>query len=405
MKVVVIGGGPAGMMASIVAAEKGDDVILLEKNEKLGKKLFITGKGRCNITNDCDNKTFIANICNNPKFMMGAINKFDTQKTIEFCEKGGLSVKVERGGRVFPTSDKSSDVIKLFERQLAQKKVDVRLFENVTEILTENGQVSGVATETGKIFCDKVILATGGKSYPGTGSNGDGYEFAKKLGHNVTQLYPALVGINVKENVAELAGLSLKNVSCKVVRDGKVLAEEFGEMLFTHTGVSGPIVLTISSKINKMQGKLFLELDLKPSLDEKTLDNRLLRDFEANYNKEFKNAIGDITVKALIPIIIEKSKINPNKKVNQITKEERQNLVKAIKCLHYEIKDLCALSGAIVTAGGIDVKQVNPKNMQSKLVKGLFFAGEILDLDALTGGFNIQIALSTGYVAGLADLD
>lgn len=405
MKVVVIGGGPAGMMSAITAAEKGDEVILLEKNEKLGKKLFITGKGRCNITNACDNKTFIANICTNPKFMIGAINKFDTSKTIDFCKENGLSVKVERGGRVFPSSDKSSDFIKLLQKKLMQNKVDIRLNSKVTEILTDNGSICGVALENEKLFCDKVIVATGGMSYSGTGSTGDGYKFAKSTNHNVTQLYPALVGINLKENVSELAGLSLKNVSCSVIQEEKVLTEEFGEMLFTHTGVSGPIILTISSKINKVKGKLFLKLDLKPSLDEKTLDNRLLRDFESNHNKEFKNAISDITVKALVPIIIERSGINPNKKVNQITKEERQKLVNCIKGLKYEIIGLCGLSGAIVTCGGVDVKQINPKNMQSKLIKGLFFAGEVLDVDALTGGFNIQIALSTGYVAGISDLD
>lgn len=403
--VVVIGGGPAGMMAAIAARQKCDSVVLLEKNEKLGKKLFITGKGRCNITNDCDSKTFISNICTNPKFMLGPINRFSTSDTQKFCTDNGLKIKVERGKRVFPESDKSSDFIKLFQNLLSKNNVDVRLNSKVTSIKTQDNAVQGVYVGDEFIQCDKVIVATGGMSYPGTGSTGDGYQFAKEAGHNVTKLYAALVGINLQENVADLAGITLKNVACKIVRDGKVIEQETGEMLFTHTGVSGPIVLTLSSKINKLQGKMNLTIDLKPALDEKSLDARLLRDFEQNFNKEFKNAIGDLTVKALIPLIIKNSKINPNKKVNQITKEERANLVFAIKNLCFGVKDLCALSGAIVTSGGVDVKQINPKDMQSKLVRGLFFAGEVLDIDGLTGGFNIQIAMSTGYVAGSSGLE
>ena len=405
MKVIVIGGGPAGMMAAITASEKGDEVILFEKNEKLGKKLYITGKGRCNITNDCDNKTFIANIINNPKFMLGAINKFDTSATQKFCLDNGLKIKVERGKRVFPESDKSSDFIKVFQKVLDKSNVDVRFSTEVSKLQIVDNKVSGVFIGNELIKCDKVIVATGGISYPGTGSTGDGYKFAKDAGHNITPLLPALVGINLVQNVAELAGVTLKNVGCKVLRDGKVLFEEVGEMLFTHTGVSGPIVLTLSSKINKLQGKLKLSIDLKPALDDSTLDNRLLRDFEGNSNKEFKNAIGDLTVKALLPMIIKESKIKLDKKVNQITKEERNNLVKTIKNLTFDIKDLCGISSAIVTCGGVDVKQINPKNMQSKLIKGLFFAGEVLDVDGLTGGFNIQIAMSTGFVAGKTDIE
>lgn len=405
MKVIVIGGGPAGMMAAITASEKGDEVILLEKNEKLGKKLYITGKGRCNITNDCDNKTFIANIINNPKFMLGAINKFDTSATQKFCLDNGLKIKVERGKRVFPESDKSSDFIKVFQKVLDKSNVDVRFRTEVSKLQIVDNKVSGVFIGNELIKCDKVIVATGGISYPGTGSTGDGYKFAKDAGHNVTPLLSALVGINLVQNVTDLAGVTLKNVACKVIRDGKVLFEEVGEMLFTHTGVSGPIILTLSSKINKLQGKLKLSIDLKPALDDSTLDNRLLRDFEGNSNKEFKNAIGDLTVKALLPMIIKESKIKPDKKVNQITKEERNNLVKTIKNLTFDIKDLCGISSAIVTCGGVDVKQINPKNMQSKLIKGLFFAGEVLDVDGLTGGFNIQIAMSTGFVAGKSDIE
>ena len=404
MRVIVIGGGPSGMIAAITAAQKGDEVILLEKNEKLGKKLYITGKGRCNITNDCDNKTFIANLVNNPKFMLGAINKFDTQATQKFCTDNGLKIKVERGKRVFPESDKASDVIKVFQKALDKNNVDIRLNTEVSGIEIKEDKVCGVRVQNDLLKCDKVIVATGGMSYPGTGSTGDGYKFAKIAGHSVTPLLPALVGINLCEDVSSLAGVTLKNVACKIVREGKVVAEEVGEMLFTHTGVSGPIVLTISSKINKLQGKLNLVIDLKPALDESTLDSRLLRDFENSINKEFKNVISDLTVKALIPVIIKNSKINADKKVNQITKAERLNLVKTVKGITYEIKGLCSLSGAIVTCGGVDVKQINPKDMQSKLVKGLFFAGEVLDIDGLTGGFNIQIAMSTGYVAGSSDI-
>ena len=404
MIVIVIGGGPSGMMAAITAAQKGDEVTLLEKNEKLGKKLYITGKGRCNITNDCDNKTFIANLVNNPKFMLGAINKFDTQATQKFCTDNGLKIKVERGKRVFPESDKASDVIKVFQKALDKNNVDIRLNTEVSGIEIKEDKVCGVRVQNNLLQCDKVIVATGGMSYPGTGSTGDGYKFAKIAGHNITPLLSALVGINLCEDVSSLAGVTLKNVACKIISDGKVVSEEVGEMLFTHTGVSGPIVLTLSSKINKLQGKLNLVIDLKPALDESTLDSRLLRDFENSINKEFKNVISDLTVKALIPIIIKNSKIKADKKVNQITKVERANLVKTIKGLTYEIKGLCGLSGAIVTCGGVDVKQINPKDMQSKLVKGLFFAGEVLDIDGLTGGFNIQIAMSTGYVAGSSDI-
>ncbi len=401
MKVIVIGAGPAGMMAAITAAKLGDEVILLERNDKLGKKLYITGKGRCNITNDCDNREFIASVVTNPKFLMSAISKFSTADTMNLCRENRLKIKVERGGRVFPESDKANDVIRMFEDMLFDNGVRVMVGARVDNILTEDGKITGVKAN-GKTFdCEKVIIATGGKSYPATGSTGDGYEFARRLGHNITPILPALVGVNFKdESVSELAGLSLKNVSATVMRDGKVLASEFGEMLFTHTGVSGPIILSLSSKINKLQGKLNMIIDLKPSLSEETLGARLLRDFDANVNKEFRNAIGDITVKALIPIIIQKSGIDQYKKVHQITREERIKFVHAIKNLTYEIKDLCGVASAIVTAGGVDTRQISPRDMQSKLVSGLHFCGEVIDVDAVTGGFNIQIALSTGYLAG-----
>ena len=402
MRVVVVGAGPSGMMASITSAKEGNQVILIDKNEKLGKKLFITGKGRCNITNNCDNKTFLDNVVSNPKFLMSAINAFNTSDTMAFFENSGLKLKVERGNRVFPFSDKSSDVIKAFEKELIKNNVDIRLNTKALEIIAQNNKVEGIKTDKGILLCDKLIIATGGVSYPITGSTGDGYELAKKLNHTITPLLPALVGINLKEEwISNLAGLSLKNVALSVIRDGKVIASDFGEMLFTHNGVSGPIVLSLSSKINKQKGNLKIMLDLKPSLSIEQLDNRILRDFEENKNKEFKNVIDSITVKALVPYIIQKSNISPTKKVNSITKVERERLVYTIKNFEFSIDSLCGIASGIVTSGGISTKEINPKNMASKLIEGLHFCGEVIDVDALTGGYNIQIAMSTGYLAGL----
>lgn len=402
MRVVVVGAGPSGMMASITSAKEGNEVILIDKNEKLGKKLFITGKGRCNITNNCDNKTFLDNVVSNPKFLMSAINSFNTNDAMAFFENSGLKLKVERGNRVFPMSDKSSDVIKAFEKELIKNNVDIRLNTKAIEIIAQNNKVEGIKTDKGILLCDKLIIATGGVSYPITGSTGDGYELAKKLNHTITPLLPALVGINLKEEwISNLAGLSLKNVALRVMRDGEVLASDFGEMLFTHNGISGPIVLSLSSKINKQKGNLKIMLDLKPSLSIEQLDNRILRDFEENKNKEFKNVIDSITVKALVPHIIQKSNINPTKKVNSITKVEREKLVYTIKNFEFSVDSLCGIASGIVTSGGISTKEINPKNMASKLIQGLYFCGEVIDVDALTGGYNIQIAMSTGYLAGL----
>ena len=400
MKVIVIGAGPAGIMASLQASYCGDEVILLEKNEKIGKKLFITGKGRCNITNECEPREFLKSVIHNPKFLMSAINQFSSYDTIDMCNENGCSVKTERGNRVFPMSDKSSDVIKMFGKMLDNSTVNVKLNTCVSKIVVENNVVAGVIANGEFIKADKIIIATGGKSYPGTGSNGDGYEFAKKVGHNIVDLKPALVGIDTKENVSDLAGLTLKNVKVSIIKDDKEIASEFGEMLFTHTGVSGPIILTLSSRINNESLPLKLNIDLKPAIDSKTLDDRLIKDFEQASNKDIKNALGNLTVKALLPIIMDKAQILEYKKINQITKQERMKLVNVIKGLEYNIKSLCALSTAIVTAGGVNVKEINPKNMESKIIKGLHFAGEVLDLDALTGGYNLQIALSTGFVAG-----
>lgn len=400
MKVIVIGAGPSGIMAALQADLRGDKVVLIEKNEKIGKKLFITGKGRCNITNDCEPREFLKSVVSNSKFLISAINQFSSADTIDMCLNNGCSVKTERGNRVFPQSDKSSDIIKMFGKMLDSSNVQLRLDTNVSKIVCDNDKVDGVIANGEFLKADKVIIATGGKSYPGTGSTGDGYEFAKKAGHTIVELKSALSGIDVEENVTDLAGLTLKNVTASVMRDNKILHSEFGEMLFTHTGVSGPIILTLSSFINREQGELKLKIDLKPALDEKTLDDRLLKDFEQANNKDLKNAIGNLTVKTLLPIIIENSMIAETKKVNQITKQERSNLIKAIKGIEFNIKGLCALSTAIVTGGGVNVKEINPKNMESKIIKGLHFVGEVLDLDALTGGYNLQIALSTGYVAG-----
>lgn len=387
-------------MAAARAAECGDSVTLLEKNDKLGKKLYISGKGRCNITNDCTPIEFLENVINNPKFLLGAINRFTPSDTMAFCRSMGCEIKTERGNRVFPYSDKSSDFIKALSKYMELNGVKVIGNCSVKDISVSEGHIRGVDTDKGMMECDKVILATGGMSYPGTGSTGDGYTFAKRLGHTIIPLRPALSGMDTVEDVSELTGVSLKNVSLSVYSGQKCLCSEMGEMLFTHTGISGPIVLTLSSLINKRSDKLTLSIDLKPALDREKLDERILRDFTKYNNKELRNALADLTLKSLVPIIIKRSGIEPTKRVNAITKTERLNLVDVFKGLEFNLKRLTPIEGAIVTSGGVDVKEINPKTMESKLVKGMYFAGEVMDVDALTGGFNIQIALSTGYVAG-----
>ena len=400
MKIAVVGGGPAGMMAAIAAAENGAEVALFEKNEKLGKKLYISGKGRCNLTNDCLPREFVTQVVSNSKFLLGAINKFSPADTIEFCEKYGLKLKTERGNRVFPVSDKSSDVIKLFELVLRRLGVKVYLNYNILRIsVAENGVL--LTTITDIMPFDRVIIATGGLSYSATGSTGDGYRFAKIFGHNVVQMRPALCRM-LCGGVGSLEGLSLKNVTVSLIDEsGNELDCEFGEMLFTKDGVSGPAVLTLSSRINRLSLRgCSIAIDLKPALDYDKLDARVLRDFSDRMNKDFINSLGDLLPERLIREVALQSGVPFYKKVNQITAAERQKLVSTLKCLKFSYIDLDDIEYGIVTAGGVDVKEINPSTMESRLQKGLYFAGEVMDVDAYTGGYNIQIALSTGYVAG-----
>lgn len=400
IKVAVIGGGPSGMMAAIAASENGADVTLFEKNEKLGKKLYISGKGRCNVTNNCSVRDFVLNVETNGKFLLGALNKLTPQDTVSFFENNGLTVKTERGNRVFPCSDKSSDVIKTLERVMRRLGVKICLNSAITDV-TYKKNAFLLTNITDIISFDRVIIATGGLSYSATGSTGDGYRFAGELGHNVTALRPALCRIRCKD-VAELEGLSLKNVAVSALSaNGEVIAREFGEMLFAKDAVSGPVVLTLSSRINTVclsGGKL--TIDLKPALDFAKLDARLIRDFSERMNRDFINSLGDLLPERLIKEVARQSGIPFSKKVNQITAVERRRLAESIKNLSFTLTGLDDIEYGIVTAGGVDVKQVNPATMESKLIGGLFFCGETLDVDAFTGGYNIQIALSTGYVAG-----
>ena len=403
--VIVIGGGPAGMMAAISAAECGARVSLLEKNEKLGKKLFITGKGRCNLTNAADIEEFFRAVISNPKFLYSAFYSFTNEQTIAFFESLGLKTKVERGGRVFPQSDHSSDVISALSRELSRRKADVLLHTEVKELIIEEGRAAGVLLSSGKkLYADAVIVASGGISYPSTGSTGDGYRFAESCGHRVTELSPALVPMEVKEWYAkELMGLSLRNIQIRITEGKKKLYEEFGEMLFTHYGVTGPVILSASSVVgNRLKQKeLTLHIDLKPALSEEQLDKRVLREFEANHNRQFKNAVDSLFPAKLKPVMVELSEIPEDKKVHEITKEERLRFVRLIKDFSMTLTGLRGYKEAIITKGGVSVKEVDPGTMESKLVKDLYFAGEVLDLDAMTGGYNLQIAWSTGYLAGL----
>lgn len=404
MKVLVIGGGPSGMMCAGIAAEHSHEVTLIEKNEKLGKKLYITGKGRCNVANLSSHDVFMSNVVRNPKFLISAINAFDANDAIAFYHKMGVPLKVERGGRVFPESDKSSDIIKAHISHLEKNNVNILLNTQVIGIITEENAVKGVRLSDNEILlADAVVLATGGMSYPATGSTGDGYCFAEKAGHSITELKPALVPILLKES-HELEGLSLKNVNVKIVnKNNKILMSEFGEMIFTEDGVSGPVILTLSSRINRLViDDLYLSIDLKPALSDEQLDNRLLRDFLDNMNKDFVNSLDSLLPKSLIPEIIYRSDIDPRLKVHQIDKVSRQKLVRVLKDFRFTIKQLARLELGIITSGGVNVREINPKTMESKLVKGLYIIGEVLDSDALTGGFNIQIALSTGYLAGMS---
>ena len=423
-KVIVIGGGPAGMMAALAAAETGHEVLLLEKNEKLGKKLYITGKGRCNITNAGDMEELFASVMTNSKFLYSAFYGYDNQMVMDFFEKEGLAIKTERGNRVFPVSDHSSDVINTLQRALKKAGVEIKLYTEVEKVLfkeRENAEeldkkeahhlVTGVQLRSGlvdgkkTVAADAVIVATGGFSYQATGSTGDGYRFAREMGHTVTDIYPSLVPFYTKEEyVKEMQGLALKNVTVRIFDGKKKLYEDFGEMLFTHFGVSGPLLLSASAMIApKFTSKeLQMEIDLKPALDEEALDKRILKDFEEAKNKQFKNSIGKLFPAKMIPVILELSSIDPDKKVNEITREERASFVKLIKAFPMTLNGLRDFKEAIITRGGVKVNEVNPSTMESKKVKNLYFCGEVLDLDALTGGYNLQIAWSTGHLAGIS---
>ena len=393
------------MMAAISAAENGNDVHLYEKNEKLGKKIYITGKGRCNVTNGCDVEELFEHIVTNKKFMYSSIYTFDNIRVQEFFENAGCPLKTERGNRVFPVSDKSYDVINALERTMKKYKVDINLFSDVTDLIIEDNVVKGIVVNGKKIYGDKVIAATGGYSYQSTGSTGEGRRLAAKYGHNVTKCSPALVPFNVKEeDVKELQGLSLRNCSIAIYDGNRKLYDDFGELLFTHFGVSGPTVLSASSYVNDIIKKKELKLiiDLKPALDEQTLDERIRRDFDENINKNFANSLDRLFPKSLIPVIIRRSLIASDKKVNEITREERKNLLNTIKRFEFTLTGLRGFNEAIITHGGINVKDIDSSTMESKIIKNLYFAGEMIDVDAVTGGFNLQIAWSTGYLAGLS---
>ena len=401
--VIVIGGGPAGMMAAICAARQGSRVILTEKNEKLGKKLFITGKGRCNVTNNCEIRDVLANIPGDGRFLYSSLNAFPPSKVIEFFESRGLPLKTERGSRVFPESDNANDVADLLESACRRAGVRV-VHERALEILTDAGRATGAKTKSGTVRADSVVICTGGLSYPLTGSTGDGYRFAAKAGLSVTELQPSLVPLECREEYCrELQGLSLRNVTLSVFEDGKLIFRELGEMLFTHFGVSGPLVLTASSRMRNFKSSAYtLEIDLKPALDEKKLDVRLLRDFEKYSNKEFKNSLSDLVPSSLAPVIVRLSEIDGELKTNSVTRTQRKELLKLLKAFPLSVTDKRPAAEAIVTSGGVSIKEIDPRTMESKKVPGLYFAGEVLDLDAYTGGFNLQIAWSTGHAAGKA---
>ena len=402
MKVIVVGGGPAGMLSAISAKNAGNEVILLEKNNRLGKKLSITGKGRCNITSSLENMSdFISNTPGNGRFLYSAFQNFTNKDILKMLN---IPTKNERGNRVFPVSDRAEDVVEALKRKL--NGVEVKLESPVKNIIVKDGVAIGVETDKEKIYGDKIILATGGLSYPSTGSTGDGLKMAEKLGHHIVEPKPSLVALTASENsiedCIELTGLTLKNVSLNVYVDNKKVYDDFGEMLFTHFGISGPIVLSASAHLVRTNMKnVKFEIDLKPGLNDEKLNDRILRDFSKYKNKEIKNSLNDLLPKAMIPVIIRRSEIKEDKKVNDITKKERMDLIKNIKHFVIEINGFRPIREAIVTAGGVSVKEINPKTMESKLIKNLYFAGEIIDVDAYTGGFNLQIAYSTGFTAGL----
>ena len=405
-KILIVGGGAAGMLASIFAARNGHEVHVYEKNEKLGKKLYITGKGRCNLTNACDMDALFANVRSNARFLYSAFYGFTNQDAMAFFEEEGLKIKTERGERVFPLSDKSADVLDTLRRSMRRAGAEVHLNTEVKDLIVRDGAAKGlILADQTRVEGDAVIVATGGLSYPVTGSTGDGYRFAKEAGHKVTDCIPSLTPFNIREDfVKELQGLSLKNVELRIYNGKKEVFREFGEMMFTHFGITGPLVLTASSFVGALAARQELRavLDLKPALSEEQLDQRVLREFDANPNKSFKNVIGSLFPAKLTPVMIGLSGIDPDKKVHDISREERQGFVKLTKSLPMTVTGLRDYKEAIITKGGVAVKEINPSTMESKLVKGLYFIGEVLDLDAVTGGFNLQIAWSTAYAAGNA---
>lgn len=402
MKVAVIGAGASGLMAAYAAAVNGNDVTVFEKNEKSGKKIYITGKGRCNLTNAVSPQEFLQSVVTNSKFLTGAIYKFSPENTQNFFESFGLRLKTERGNRVFPASDKASDITKCLENACKSVGVKFKFNSKIEKIEVLNSTVSDIIVNNNTILIDKIIVCTGGLSYPLTGSTGDGYKFAVNCGHRLVQLKPALCGLNLKGNyLREMQGLSLKNVKLTVFNGGKAIKSLFGEMLFTHFGVSGPLILTASSFINRLDlNNVKLSLDLKPALTAEQLDDRILRDFSSSPNKTLSVVLKQLLPASLISEVVKRSGIDPDKKVNSVSKTERLALLTTVKNFDMLVSSLRQFDEAIVTSGGVDVKEVNPKTMESKLIKGLYFCGEVLDVDALTGGFNLQIAFSTGFAAG-----
>lgn len=401
-KVIIVGGGAAGMLAAIGAAKNNHEVILCEKNEKLGKKIYITGKGRCNVTNACDLEDFFKNIVRNEKFMYSSLYRFTNQDLMDMLEYSGCPLKVERGNRVFPVSDHSSDVIKTLQHILSDLNVSIRYQSKVKKILISNQTVEGIVLASGEeLYGDAIVIATGGLSYPTTGSTGDGYDFAKKAGHTLIDTVPGLVPFVIKESwCQELQGLALKNVSVQLLVENKKVYEELGEMLFTHFGVSGPLILSASNFYQNKQNNTKLIIDLKPALTEEQLDKRILREFEEQQNKQFKNSLQKLFPVKLIPIMIQLSGIHPDKKVHEITKEERLRFGRLIKNVELTVNGTRDFQEAIITRGGVSVKELNPSTMESKLIKNLYFAGEMLDIHGHTGGYNLQIAFSTGFLAG-----
>ncbi|MGN0667338.1 MAG: NAD(P)/FAD-dependent oxidoreductase [Huintestinicola sp.] len=405
--VIIIGGGAAGLMAAVTAADCGRQVLLFEKNSRVGRKLLITGKGRCNVTNNCTREEFMDNVPCNNRFLYSAYSAFDSSDVMDFFEALGVPLKTERGNRVFPVSDKAEDIVRAFERALSQRTGMITVKNAaVTRVVREGGAVTGVISDKMMYSAPSVIIACGGRSYPKTGSDGDGFRFAKELGHTVVPLRPSLVPMISEESYCgEMMGLSLKNVTLtlKDTKENKVMFSEMGEMLFTHFGVSGPLVLSASGHIRKMErGRYKLFIDLKPALDEKTLDARIQRDFAENANRDFANSLGKLLPAKLIPVAVRLSGIDGGKKVNQISRKERMDFMQLLKSFPVTIKDFRSIDEAIVTGGGVAVSEINPKTMESKLVSGLYFAGEVIDVDAYTGGFNLQIAFSTGHAAGLS---